>query len=110
MNVIVYRSTKLEKLLSKIIPYYIPFLTKRKRVKIRKYWRNRYKNRLMTVLNNALLELYNEQLNQQLAWPSIDETEWEWEVLNPFPSNRETLEKYHDFKETFDGTNKNELN
>ena len=35
----------------------------------------------MSALNNALLELYNEQLNQQLVWPSIDETEWEWEVI-----------------------------
>ena len=109
MNVIVYRSTKLERLLSKIIPYYIPFLTKRKRVKIRKYWRNRYKNRLMSDLTNAL-QAYKEQLNLPLTLPSIDKTEWEWEVLNPFPSNRETLEKYHNFKETFDETNKNELN
>lgn len=110
INCIVYGSTKLERLLSKILPYYMPFLTKRKRVKIRSFWRNRYKNRLMTVLNNALLELYNGQLNQQLAWSSIDETEWEWEVLNPFPSNRGTLEKYHNFKETFVESNKNELN
>ena len=63
----------------------------------------------MSALNNALLELYNEQLNQQLAWPSIDETEWEWEVL-PIEGQSCMLEKYHDFKETFDETNKNELN
>ena len=96
MNVIVYRSAKLERLLSKILPYYLPFLTKRKRVKIRNYWRNCYKNRLMSDLNNALQELYNEQLNQSLTLPSIDETEWEWEVLtNPPHSNRDVSESFH---------------
>ncbi len=62
----------------------------------------------MSALNNAL-QAYKEQLNLPLTLPSIDETDYEWEVLNPFPSNRETLEKYHNFKETFDETNKNEL-
>ena len=108
-NCLVYRSTKLEKLLSRILPYYIPFLTKRKRVKIRSFWRNRYKNRLMSDLNNAFQEAYKEQLNLPLTLPSIDETDWEWEIL-PKSSNRVCLEKYHNFKETFDETNKNELN
>lgn len=94
INCLVYRPTKLEKLLSKIIPYYIPFLTKRKRVKIRKYWRNRYKNRLMSDLNNALQEAYKEQLNLPLTLPSIDETDWEWEIL-PKSSNRDVSESFH---------------
>ena len=108
-NCLVYRSTKFEKLLSKILPYYIPFLTKRKRVKIRSFWRNRYKNRLMSDLINALQEVYKEQLNLPLTLQSINETEWEWEVLPKF-SNRVYLEKYHNFKETFDKINKHELN
>ena len=81
MDVIVYKTTKLEKLLSKILPYYIPFLTKRKRVKIRSFWRNRYKNRLMSDLNNVLQEAYKEQLNLPLTSHSINETDCEWEVL-----------------------------
>ena len=108
-NCLIYKSTKLERLLSKILPYYLPFLTKRKRVKIRSFWRNRYKNRLMSDLNNALQEAYKEQLNLPLTLPSINETEWEWEVL-PKSSNRVYLEKYHNFKETFDKINKHELN
>jgi len=108
MDVIVYRPTKLEKLFSKVIPYYMPFLTKRKRVKIRNYWRNRYKKRLMSDLTNAL-QAYKEQLNLPLTLPSIDETDYEWEVL-PIEGQSCMLEKYHDFKETFDETNKNELN
>lgn len=80
-NCLVYRSTKLEKSLSRILPYYIPFLTKRKQVKIRSFWRNRYKNRLMSDLNNAFQEAYKEQLNLPLTLHSINETDWEWEVL-----------------------------
>lgn len=95
-NCLVYRSTKLEKLLSRILPYYIPFLTKRKQVKIRKYWTNRYKNSLMSDLNNALQEAYKEQLNLPLNLPSIDETNREWEVLTKqFPSNRDVSELFH---------------
>lgn len=81
MDVIVYKTTKFEKLLSKLLPYYLPFLTKRKRVKIRSFWRNRHKKRLMGDLTNALQEAFKEQLNLPLTFPSIDETEWEWEVL-----------------------------
>lgn len=80
-NCLIYSSSKLERLLSKILSYYIPFLVKRKRVKIRSFWRNRYKNRLMSDLNNALQEVYKEQLNLPLTLQSINETCYEWEVL-----------------------------
>ena len=46
----------------------------------------------MSDLNNAL-QAYKEQLNLPLTLPSIDETEWEWEILTkPFPSNRDVSE------------------
>ena len=35
----------------------------------------------MSDLNNALQEVYKEQLNLPLTLPSIDETCYEWEVL-----------------------------
>ena len=34
----------------------------------------------MSDLTNALQEGYKEQLNLPLTLPSIDETEWEWNV------------------------------
>lgn len=50
----------------------------------------------MSDLNNALQEAYKEQLNLPLTLPSIDETEWEWEILkNPFPSNCDVSESFH---------------
>lgn len=50
----------------------------------------------MSDLTNALQEAYKEQLNLPLTLPSIDETEWEWEVLtNPSLSNRDVSESFH---------------
>lgn len=49
----------------------------------------------MSDLNNTL-QAFKEQLNRPLVLPSIDETEWEWEVIsNSFPSNRDVSESFH---------------
>ena len=55
----------------------------------------------MSDLNNALQEAFNKQLNLPLTLPSIDETEWEWEVLTkPFPPNRDVSESFHSHEDS----------
>ena len=72
----VYKASKFEKFLSKFIPYYFPFLSKRKRVKIRKYWRNRWKSRLNNDLIKALPKNSLLPPSEKIYWD-----EWEWEII-----------------------------
>ena len=78
-NVKVYRATRLELFLSKLIPYYAPFLNKRKRVIIRRYFRYKYQHRLMKDMTNLLDKAYSKGLpepTKEIKW-----YDWEWEVI-----------------------------
>ena len=79
--IIVYRATKLETFLSKFLPYHLPFINKRKRVRIKNYFRYAYQRRLMSDMTNALKELYAEPLDSirdSFEWEIED---YEWEVV-----------------------------
>lgn len=78
---IVYKATRLETFLSKFLPYYLPFINKRKRVKIRRYFRHAYRRRLMKDIMSALEEVYAEPLDltcDSFEWKTED---YEWEVI-----------------------------
>ena len=80
-NCIVYRATKLETFLSKFLPYHLPFINKRKRVKIRRYFRYAYQRRLTKDITNALKQLYAEppdSIRDSFEWKTED---YEWEVV-----------------------------
>ena len=80
-NCIVYRATKLETFLSKFLPYHLPFINKRKRVRIRNYFRYAYQRRLMKDMTNALKELYTESSFRSIDWTNIwNEEDYTWEV------------------------------
>ena len=81
-NCIVYKASRWERLCSRIFPYYTPFISKRKRVKIRQYWRNRRKTRL----NNDLCALLSKSCTKGLPKPTeeIKYCDWEWEIINPY--------------------------
>lgn len=78
INCIVYKSSKFERILAKIIPYHFPFLSKRKRVTIRRYFRNRWKTRLNNDLVNALLDGHIVEPSDRISWTNED---WEWNVI-----------------------------
>ena len=78
-NCIVYRANKFEAIASKIFPYYIPFLSKRCRVKIRRYWRNRWRRRLSDDLCSLLKTTYSKELPKQTG--EVKQCDWEWEIV-----------------------------
>lgn len=81
-NCIVYRATKLETFLSKFLPYHLPFINKRKRLKIRNYFRYAYQRRLMKDMTNALKEIYDESSFKPIDWTDIwNEEDYSWEVI-----------------------------
>lgn len=74
-NCIVYKASKWEILASKILPYYIPFISKRKRVIIRKYWRNRWRRKL----HNDLCKVLSKPCLQGLLKPTKEIKWYDWE-------------------------------
>lgn len=80
-NCIVYRATKLETFLSKFLPYHLPFINKRKRVKIRRYFRYAYQRRLMKYMTNALKENYAKNQFEPIQLGKWNEEDYSWEVI-----------------------------
>jgi len=75
----VYRRSKYEDLCSKFLPYYIPFISKRKRVKIRQHYRNKWKTRLNNDICKLLSETYQTlPIKENINW---NEENYEWTVL-----------------------------
>lgn len=79
-NCIVYKASKWERLAAKILPYYIPFINKRKRVKIRQYWRNRWRRKLHGDLCKVLSEIRLKGLPEPTKEIKWCDWEWEWEI------------------------------
>lgn len=75
---LVYKQTKLEKLLAKTLPHVIPFISKRQRVAIRSYWKYRYARRACTALCNLLK---NQEYKPFHAMPDFTDDLYEWEVI-----------------------------
>lgn len=81
IDIIVYRATKLERFLSKFLPYHLPFISKRKRVKIRWYFRYAYRRRLMVDLTERLKENYaSPTVTVKDLQQPITEEDYSWEV------------------------------
>lgn len=74
---IVYRQTKLEKLLANTLPYVIPFISKRRRVAIRSYWKHRYARRAST----ALCKLLMNKEHKPFSLIDFSNELYEWEVI-----------------------------
>lgn len=74
---IVYKQTRLEKLLAKILPHIIPFISKRQRVAIRSYWKHRYARRA----GAALCKLLKKQEYKPLTPVQFSNESYEWEVI-----------------------------
>lgn len=83
-NVIVYKTYKWELWLSKVLPYWLPFISKRKRVQIKWYWKYRGGRRACAALTNALK---NVQCQEPKDWnkiaKDIEDFYFEWEVILP---------------------------
>ena len=78
IDIVVYKATKLEIFLSKYLPYWIPFISKRKRIKIRQYYKYRYKQRLCKDMIKSLSSIPSPNWNKKIE---INPMEWEWEVM-----------------------------
>lgn len=76
---IVYRQTKLERVLAKILPHIIPFISKRRRVAIRNYWKYRHSRRACTALCKLLM---NQEYKPFHAMPDFTDELYTWEVIN----------------------------
>ena len=67
--------------MAKLLPYHLPFIGKRRRVLIRRKYRNRWKNRFMTDMTNALGEAYARKKPEyktiSLPW---NENDYSWDV------------------------------
>lgn len=79
---IVYMATRFEIFASKFFPYHIPFISKRSRVKIKNFFKYRYKARLM---NDLVSQLRKACINNIPNIVETDWTDWEWEVI---PNNK----------------------
>ena len=79
---IVYKATKLETFLSKFLPYYLPFINKRKRVRLRSHYRYAYQRRLMMDMTNALKEIYVKDPFEPIQLGKWSEEDYSWEVIN----------------------------
>lgn len=75
---IVYKQTKLERLLAKTLPHIIPFISKRKRAAIRSYWKHRYARRACT----ALCKLLMNQEYKPFKPIDFNNELYEWEIIN----------------------------
>ena len=78
LGVIVYKATKLETFLSRFLPYYIPFINKRRRVKIKWYFKYRYRRRL----SNALVKMLKSLPPPKFEKIDYNDFNWEWEVIH----------------------------
>ena len=78
IDIVVYKATKLEMFLSKHLPYWIPFISKRKRIKIKWYYKYRYKQRFCKTMVKTLSSLSSPNWDKE-----IDPIDWnlEWKVI-----------------------------
>ena len=78
-----YHANRWEVFAAKFFPYHTPFLTKRQRVRIRSYFRNRWRKRLNKMLVSLIEGTYadNHLKDLNLKW-SIED--YEWEVATDF--------------------------
>ena len=82
-NYKVYKAYWWEELLANILPYYLPFINKRRRVRIRRKYRNKWKNRFMIDMTNVLKEAYsNKKPNFLTVNPDWFEADYSWEIIN----------------------------
>ena len=78
IDIVVYKATKLEIFLSKHLPHWIPFISKRKRIKIRQHYKYRYKQRFCKDMVKSLSSLPSPNWDKEIK---IKPMEWEWEVI-----------------------------
>ncbi len=82
-NVKVYRASNFEKFACKFFPHLIPFISKRKRVRIRNYFKWAYRRRLMKDMVDVLGELYAKTSPlEKMEFGKIEFENYEWEVLS----------------------------
>ena len=82
-----YHANRWEVFAAEFFPYRIPFLTKRQRVRIRNYFRNRWRKRLGKLLASLMEVDYagNFPKDLNLKW-SIED--YEWEVITSTESEK----------------------
>ena len=81
---IVYKASKLETFLSKFLPYHLPFISKRNRIRLRNYFKYAYKRRLMKDMTDALKEIHAKDPTSQIQ-PSRwrwNEEDYSWEIID----------------------------
>jgi hypothetical protein len=78
-NCIVYKQTMLENAFAKILPHIIPFINKRRRAAIRRYWRHKYARRA----GAALCKLLKKQEQEYKPFTPVQFSDelYEWEVI-----------------------------
>lgn len=82
----VYKRTKLENALAKILPHIIPFINKRRRAAIRGYWKHRYARRA----GAALCKLLKKQEYKPFTPVQFSDELYEWEVIEKGDDNDES--------------------
>lgn len=83
-NYIVYKASKLETFLSRLLSYHLPFISKKKRIRLRNYFKYAYQRRLMKDLTNVLKEIKDEDPTSQIQLSGWNEEDysWAWEVID----------------------------
>ena len=74
---LVYKQTKLERALAKILPHIIPFINKRRRAAIMSYWKYRHSRRACA----ALCKLLKKQEYKPFTPVQFSNELYEWEVI-----------------------------
>ena len=77
-----YSATWLELLLARTLPYCLPFISRRTRVRLRLYFRNRWRMRLSKDVISVLLQYEPSGLDKPTGKIFWDGDDWEWEVIN----------------------------
>ena len=79
---IVYKASKLETFLSRLLPYLLPFISKRKRIRIRNYFKYAYQRRLMKDMTNALKGIHDEDPIDYTQLSRWNEEDYTWEMID----------------------------
>ena len=81
-NYIVYKASKLETFLSKFLPYHLPFISKRNRIRLRNYFKYAYQRRLMKDMTDALKEIHAKDPIDYTQLSRWNEEDYTWEIID----------------------------
>ena len=79
-DVIVFKASWYETAMSVLLPRLVPFISMKRRVVLRSFFRDRWRRRMHKELVSALKDCYADNPLPLESWTEDSEREWSWEV------------------------------